>query len=160
MSALYVLTAVLLAVSFIANRDKTLKALRIAFKRFVKIAPAFVVMLVLVAVVLYLLPEGTMVRILAPEHKWTGVVTALGVGSVSVMPGFVAFPLCGVLSERGALYMVLAAFSTTLMMVGVVTFPLERGYLGAKLAFVRNVGSLLVAVAVAVVTGLVFGELP
>jgi uncharacterized membrane protein YraQ (UPF0718 family) len=76
------------------------------------------------------------------------------------MPGFIAFPLCGVLLERGALYMVLSAFSTTLMMVGVVTFPLERTYLGTRLALVRNVASLLIAIVVAVATGLVFGELP
>jgi hypothetical protein len=56
--------------------------------------------------------------------------------------------------------MVLSAFSTTLMMVGVVTFPMERSYLGARLALVRNVTSLLIAVVVAVVTGLVFGEIP
>jgi uncharacterized membrane protein YraQ (UPF0718 family) len=157
---LYVLTAAALIASFIANREKTIRALRIALKRFTKMAPAFVVMLVLVAVALYLLPERTMLRLLAPQHKWVGVATALGAGSVSIMPGFIAFPLCGVLLERGALYMVLSAFSTTLMMVGVVTFPLEKAYLGSRLALVRNVSSFLIAIAVALVMGLVFGEVP
>jgi len=156
---LYALTAVALVASFIANREKTGSALRVAWMRFSKIAPAFVVMLVLVSVALYLLPERTMLRLLAPQHKWVGVATALGVGSVSIMPGFIAFPLCGVLLERGALYMVLSAFSTTLMMVGVVTFPLEKTYLGARLALVRNLSSLLIAIVVALVMGLVFGEL-
>ena len=159
MHFLYALTVVLLVVSLLASREKTLQALRIALRRFAKIAPAFVVMLVLVAVALYLLPERTMLRLLAPQHKWVGTATALGVGSVSIMPGFIAFPLCGVLLERGALYMVLSAFSTTLMMVGVVTFPLERAYLGAKLALARNASSFLIAIAVALVMGLVFGEL-
>lgn len=160
MYAIYVLTAVLLGISLVGSRARTVQALRIALRRLLKIAPAFVVMLVLVAVVLYLLPERTMLRLLAPQHKWAGVAAGLGVGSVSIMPGFIAFPLCGVLLTRGALYMVLSAFSTTLMMVGVVTFPVERGYLGAKLALVRNVTGFLVAIAVAVATGLVFGELP
>ena len=159
MHFLYALTAVALVASFIANREKTGSALRVAWMRFSKIAPAFVVMLVLVSVALYLLPERTMLRLLAPQHKWVGVATALGVGSVSIMPGFIAFPLCGVLLERGALYMVLSAFSTTLMMVGVVTFPLEKTYLGARLALVRNLSSLLIAIVVALVMGLVFGEL-
>jgi hypothetical protein len=157
---LYILTAALLIVSLFASRERTVRALRIALRRFLKMAPAFVVMLVLVAVALYLLPESVMLKALAPQHKWTGVATALGVGSVSIMPGFIAFPLCGVLLEHGALYMVLSAFSTTLMMVGIVTFPLERGYLGAKLALVRNGVSFLIAFAVAMVMGLVFGELP
>ena len=160
MHVLYVLTAALLIASVVASRERTAKALRIALRRFLKIAPAFVVMLVLVAVLLYLLPESTMFRLLAPQHKWSGVLAGLGVGSVSIMPGFIAFPLCGVLLEQGALYMVLSAFSTTLMMVGVVTFPVERRYLGARLALVRNLVSFLIAVVVAVVTGLVFGELP
>lgn len=157
--AIYVLTAVLVALSLFASRRKTAQALRIALKRFMRIAPAFVVMLVLVAVVLYLLPEQTMLRTLSPENRWAAVGAALGVGSVSIMPGFIAFPLCGVFLERGALYMVLSAFSTTLMMVGVVTFPVEKSYLGGRLALIRNLTSLLIALAVAVATGLVFGEL-
>ena len=56
--------------------------------------------------------------------------------------------------------MVLSAFSTTLMMVGIVTLPIERRYLGTRLALVRNAASLIIAVFVAVVTGFAFGELP
>jgi len=159
MQTIYILTAVLLVLSLFASRTRTVQALRIALRRFMKIAPAFVVMLVFVAVALYLLPEQAMLRMLAPESRWAAVGTAVSVGSVSVMPGFIAFPLCGVLLERGALYMVLSAFSTTLMMVGVVTFPVERTYLGARLALIRNVTSILIALVVALATGLVFGEL-
>jgi uncharacterized membrane protein YraQ (UPF0718 family) len=159
MQAIYVLTAVLVVLSLLASRTKTTQALRIALRRFMRIAPSFVVMLVLIAVALYFVPEQAMLRVLAPESKWAAVGVALGVGSVSIMPGFIAFPLCGVLLERGALYMVLSAFSTTLMMVGVVTLPVEKSYLGGRLAVVRNATSLFIALAVAVVTGLVFGEL-
>lgn len=159
MLVLYLLTAILLVVSFLVSRRNTGQALRIAMRRFAGIAPAFVVMLVLVSMALYLLPEKAMLRALSPESKWAAVGAALGLGSVSVMPGFVAFPLCGVLLSRGALYMVLSAFSTTLMMVGIVTFPMERTYLGTRLALARNVSSLFIALAVAVVTGLVFGEI-
>jgi hypothetical protein len=118
------------------------------------------VMLVLVAVVLYFLPERIMLGLLAHGGKWGALAVALGAGSVSIMPGFIAFPLCGVLLERGVLYMVLSGFSTTLMMVGVATFPMEKTYLGGRLAVVRNLASLVIALVVAVVTGFVFGELP
>ncbi len=116
-------------------------------------------MLVLVAVILYLLPEDLMVRVLARESRWVAVVSALGLGSISIIPGFIAFPLCGILLDRGAQYMVLSAFSTTLMMVGVATFPLEKTYLGTTLALWRNGASFAIAVAVAIATGLFFGEL-
>ena len=123
------------------------------------IVPAFVVMLVLVAVALYLLPDQSILSLLTPEGRWTAMGAALGLGSISLMPGFVAFPLCGLLLERGASYMVLSAFSSTLMMVGLVTLPIERRYLGTRLTLVRNAASVLIAVVVALVTGIVFGEL-
>jgi len=63
------------------------------------------------------------------------------------------------LLEKGVLYMILSGFSTTLMMVGVLTFPVERAYLGTKVAVLRNLIYLVVAVVVTIVTGLCFGEL-
>jgi uncharacterized membrane protein YraQ (UPF0718 family) len=160
MSFLYILTAILLMVSLLKNPGKTMAALRTALRRFVKIAPAFIVMIVLVAVFLYLVPENLMVRVLARENKWEGMAYALGAGSVSVMPGFIAFPLCGILRDRGALYMILSAFSTSLMMVGIVSFSLEKECLGLRLAVARNVAGLVIAVLVAIATGFFFGELP
>ena len=160
MVILYALTLVLLLVSLWASPDKTAVALRTAGRQFLKVAPAFVFMLACVAVALYLVPEAGIARLLAADNKWLATASAAAVGSVSVMPGFIAFPLCGILLQKGALYMVLSAFSTTLMMVGIATFPLERTYLGTRLALARNLVSLGIALLVAVVTGFVFGELP
>jgi uncharacterized membrane protein YraQ (UPF0718 family) len=160
MLILYVITALLLLLSLAANPRKTGRALQVALRRFLKILPGFVVMLALVAVSLTLVPEDLVARVLARENRWTAMACATGLGSVSVMPGFIAFPLCGILLERGALYMVLSAFSTSIMMVGVATFPLERTYLGTRLALWRNVVSLVIAVVVALATGFVFRELP
>ena len=63
------------------------------------------------------------------------------------------------LLKEGVPYAVLAAFTTTLMMVGVLTYPLERQYFGSSIAIIRNALSLLIALVVAVVMGLVFGEI-
>jgi len=160
MLILYIVTVLLMGLSLLANPRKTGRAFRIALRRFLKIAPAFLGMLMLVAVILYLVPNHALVQMLARENKWITTGSALWVGSMSIMPGFIAFPLCGILLDQGALYMVLSAFSTTLMMVGVVTFPLERMYLGTRLALCRNGISFIIAVVVAVATGLFFGELP
>jgi len=46
------------------------------------------------------------------------------------------------------------------MMVGAVTFPLERKYLGTRIALTRNAVSLLIVLTVAMATGFFFGELP
>jgi uncharacterized membrane protein YraQ (UPF0718 family) len=157
---LYAATLLLLLASLWASPERTAAALRAAGRQFLKVAPAFVFMLVCVAVALYLVPEALLTRLLAGENKWAATASAAAVGSISVMPGFIAFPLCGILLREGALYMVLSAFSTTLMMVGIATFPLERTYLGARLALTRNLVSLGIALLVAIVTGFVFGELP
>lgn len=52
MLILYTMTLVFLMVSLIANPGKTGQALRVALQRFRQIAPAFVVMLGRVAIVL------------------------------------------------------------------------------------------------------------
>ena len=76
------------------------------------------------------------------------------------MNAHIVFGLFALYVAATSLYMVLSAFSTTLMMVGIVTFPLEKAYLGTRLALSRNAVSLAIAVVVALATGLYFGELP
>jgi len=75
------------------------------------------------------------------------------------MPGFIAFPLCGILLKKGVLYSVLSAFSTTLMMVGVLTYPIEKEYFGVRLTILRNIMSLFIALVVALMTGIFFQEI-
>ncbi len=159
MLTLYILTGLLLMLSFYKSQEKSFFALKIAAQRLMKMAPAFMLMLILVAILLTLIPDEVLMNVLEKDNKWLAVCSALGVGSISVMPGFIAFPLCGILLDQGALYMVLSAFSTTLMMVGVVTFPFEKAYLGGRLAIYRNLSALSIALCVALITGLVFGEL-
>jgi len=157
---LLVLIAVLaLLVSFIADREKTLKAVKLAAKRFVKILPAFLIMIVLVSIVLFLVPDEVIANYLGGNNKFVGVFFASFFGSITLMPGFIAFPLCGILLEKGVAYMVLAAFSTTLMMVGVLTFPVEKEYFGIKVTIIRNVISFFIALFVALVIGIFFGEI-
>jgi len=154
----YGIVLVLLLLSFFSDRKKTLKALKIAWKRFTGILPAFVLMLVLVSISLYLLPHELVMKYLGEEDISRGMVIAMLAGSLTLMPGFIVFPLCGILREQGVPYMVLSAFTTTLMMVGVLTLPVEKQYFGIKTALVRNGAGLIIAVIVAVVTGLVFSE--
>ncbi len=159
MGFLYTLVGLGVAISFVASRDKTLRALKIAAKRFLGILPAFLMMLILVSVVLFFLPDEVIVAYLGIDNRFAGTFFASLLGSITLMPGFIAFPLSGILLAKGVPYMVLSAFTTTLMMVGVLTYPVERAYFGAKLTVVRNLLSFLIALVVAAATGLFFGEL-
>ena len=156
---LYGVTGLALVFSLIASREKTLRALKIAYTRFINILPAFLIMLVLVSVVLFLVPEVVISEYLGVESKFAGVLFASFLGSVALMPGFIVYPLAGILLKEGVTYMVLAAFTTTLMMVGVLTYPIEKQYFGARVTIVRNAISLLIALIIAVVIGIFFGEI-
>lgn len=156
---LYIVAGLALLVSLVFSREKTLRALKIAARRFIRILPAFLIMLILVSVVLYLVPDELISRYLGSDNKFTAVVLASLLGSVTVMPGFIAFPLAGILLQKGVAYMVIAAFTTTLMMVGILTAPIEKAYFGLKVTVIRNVISFFIALVVALMIGFFFGEI-
>jgi uncharacterized membrane protein YraQ (UPF0718 family) len=156
---LYIVTGFSLLLSFIVNREKTFKAIRVATHRFVNILPAFLGMLILVSIVLFLIPDKLISQYLGKNNIFIGVLFASFFGSITLMPGFIAFPLCGILLKKGVLYMVLSAFSTTLMMVGVLTYPIEKEYFGVQLTILRNIMSLFIALVVALMTGIFFREI-
>jgi uncharacterized membrane protein YraQ (UPF0718 family) len=142
----------------IANRKKTQEAVKIAVQMFLNILPAFIIMLILLSISLFLIPDEIILRYLGKAHKGFGVFIASILGSVTFMPGFIVFPLCGILLKKGVSYMVLSAFSTTLMLVGILTYPIESSYFGVKVTILRNVISFFVALIVALMTGIFFGE--
>ena len=159
MGYLYGVTLFALLLSFLKDKEKTKRALKIAYLRFVKVLSPFLLMLVLVSIALTLIPDKLIMKLLGVQDCFLGMAIATILGSVTLMPGFIAFPLCGILLKKGVPYMVLSAFSTSLMMVGVLTYPLEKAYFGSKVTIVRNLISLIIAIIVAIATGFFFGEI-
>jgi len=155
----YAITGLILLISFIINKQKTIKAIKISFIKFKKIFPTFITMLILVSIILFLFPDEVILNYLGNSSKFISVLLASFIGSITLMPGFVAFPLSGILLTKGVPYMVLSAFTTTLMMVGIITFPLEKEYFGVKVTIIRNIISFFIALIVAVITGILFGEI-
>ena len=157
MIGLYIVTAVLTAVSFLADSKRTVQGIRIGVKKFLAILPNYLKLLILIAVVLFF-AEGLIVRYLGQESSLIGLVIALVLGSVTMMPGFIAYPLAGVLVERGVLFMVVAGFVITLQMVGVLTYPVEKEYLGTRGTVIRNGVSFVIAAIISVAIGFAYGE--
>ncbi|MBM4447682.1 MAG: hypothetical protein FJ015_00405 [Chloroflexi bacterium] len=156
---LYIVAGLVLLVSLCFSREKTVRSLKIAARRFIKILPAFILMLVLVSVALYLVPDEVISHYLGGRNIFIDVILASSLGSITFMPGFIAFPLAGILLQKGVTYMVIAAFTTTLMMVGVLTVPIEKAYFGLKVTVIRNVIGFLIALTAAVIIGIAFGEI-
>ena len=159
MIVIYIITIVLLLISFIKSPQKTKIALKKAWMKFSKLVLPFLIMLMLVSIVFYLIPEETIMKYMNDESKWFSVFLASVFGSVSILPGFVAYPLSGILLKKGISYMAISAFTTTLMMVGIITFPIEKAYLGTKITILRNFIALFIALITAIATGLIYGEI-
>jgi len=155
----YAITGIILIISFVINKQKTLKAVKVAIGKFIKIFPAFLIMLILVSFILFLFPDEVILNYLGHSSKFISVFLASLFGSITIMPGFIAFPLSGFLLSKGVPYMVLSAFTTTLMMVGIITFPIEKEYFGTKITIIRNTISFFIALTVAIMTGIFFGEI-
>jgi uncharacterized membrane protein YraQ (UPF0718 family) len=92
---------------------------------------------------------------LGQGRGWWATIAATLVGAVMFIPSLVAFPLAASLLRSGASIATIAAFLTTLVMVGTVTLPLEIRHLGRKMAVGRNVLSLLSAFLIAIIMGMV-----
>ena len=105
---LYIATGLAVLISFIADSERTLKAFKMAVKKFVTILPAFLGMLMLVSIVLFLIPDRVISHYLGSSNILTGVLFASFLGSITLMPGFIVFPLCGILLKKGILYMILS----------------------------------------------------
>lgn len=150
---LYGVTALLLILSFVKDRGKTKNALKKAWKAFENILPQFLVVIVLVILLLSLLDHHMILQLIGSESGWFGVLLAAIVGSVTMIFGFVAFPTAAILVSGGAGYMQIGAFISTLMMVGIVTLPVEMQYFGKKLAIYRNALAFVFSFLVAFVIG-------
>ena len=151
--ALYVLMAVGLTASLAKSRGKTLMALKKAWKSFENILPQFSVILLIIGMMLAILTPQQISGLIGSESGWLGVMIASIIGSITLVPAFVAFPLAAALLDNGAGYMQIAAFVSTLMMVGIVTLPVEISYFGKRAALVRNIGAYVFSLVVALVMG-------
>jgi len=75
------------------------------------------------------------------------------IGTVTIIPAFIAFPLSSSLVRGGAYLVAVAAFITTLTMVGFATIPIEIEHFGKKFTFTRNMLSFIFAIFISLGMG-------
>lgn len=153
----YVVVIALLFFSYYKDKKKTKMALKKAWKAFENILPDFLVVILLVGVLLAILNPVAISKIIGSGSGWIGVMLAAVVGAITLIPGFVAFPMAAMLLQGGAGYMQIGAFISTLMMVGVVTLPVEIKYFGKRITILRNILAFIFSFVVAYIIGLVVG---
>ncbi len=156
MTILFVITGLLLLVSFLANRQKTLNGLKKGAMQFLKLLPTLLTVIILVSVALFFTPEKMLIKYFGDQAGVLGYAMAALVGSVSLIPGFISYPMAGMLLESGVSYGILAIFITTLKMVGTLTIPVEAKYFGMKVTLMRNGLSFLGAIVIGVIMAIIY----
>ena len=151
--AFYGATLALLLLSYVKNKQKTKQALKKSWKSFENILPQFLAILLLIGFMLALVDEQTISKLLGKESGLLGMGIASTIGSITLIPGFIAFPLAASLLAAGAGFGQIAMFLTTLMMVGLVTLPLEITYFGKQIAIKRNIYAFIYAVVSSCIIG-------
>ncbi len=154
---LWITTSILLSISLLKNKTKTIAAFKIAFNKVVSILPLFILVMISFSLVITYIPAEIIQKYIGAESGINGIILSLLFGSVSIMPGFAAFPLCAALKTEGVPFYIIAAFSLSLMNVGIVTFPIEKKFLGLRVALMRNIAALFICIIVVVFVKLIFG---
>lgn len=146
---------VISAVSFLLDKEKTILGFKKGWKMFRNIVIPFLNILILVSLLLFIVPPEMIVKYLGAGSGAIGFAIAAIIGSITLIPGFISYPIASGLLKQGASYSTIAVFMTTLMMVGVVTLPLEIKYFGKKVAILRNALNFIVAIIIGILIGII-----
>ncbi len=147
--AMWLGTAVFLVVSWMKDRGKTKQALKMAFGLGKGMIGSILTVIFLIGWILTVLPPASIAAFIARQSQLLATVVSAAFGTITLIPAFIAFPLVGTLVSAGVGIVPAVAFLTTLTMVGIVTFPLERREFGLKFTVVRNGLSFVFAILIA-----------
>lgn len=151
----WLLTLTWFFVSIIKDRKKTLKAVKMSSGMMKNMAGEIIAILFLIGLILTFVPPEAIKQYAGESNTIITTIIFALIGCITLIPAFVAFPLAGSLVNAGANIVYVVAFLTTLTMVGIVTFPLEKKEFGTKFTIIRNSLSFVFAIAIALLMGVI-----
>lgn len=149
----WIITLIWFGISIKKDKKKTLDSVKGSSGMMKSMGGEIIGILFLIGLILTFLPPDTIKQYAGNSNSLMTTVIFAVVGCVTLIPAFVAFPLAGSLVNAGASVVPIVAFLTTLTMVGVVTFPLEKKEFGTKFTVTRNVLSFIFAITIALIMG-------
>lgn len=152
---LWIASFIIISLSYYFDEEKTKIGVKKGIKIFKGLFSPFVTIMVLASFLLALVPPEMIEHYLGAESGFFGLMLSAFIGSIALIPAFIVYPIASELLKRGASYMVIATFITTLLMVGVITFPLESKYFGKKVAIIRNVLNFFAAIIIGIAIGVI-----
>ncbi|MGL4570673.1 MAG: permease [Clostridium sp.] len=150
---LYLLAFILFIISFFKDKEKTFNAFKIALKSFENIMPQFLSIIFIIGAILSFINATTISNLIGESSGFLGILFSSIIGSITIMPTFVAFSTCSTLLQNGAGFAQIGALVSTLTLVGIMTFTLESKYIGGRAAFLRNFIAFLFSFIVAIILG-------
>lgn len=120
---------------------------------FLGILPMLIIIILLIGLLFGFVSEDGLRQFIGEQSGPLGVLIVAVVGAVLHIPAILAFPLSASLLAKGASTTIVAAFITSLTMIGVVTLPLEIKELGGRFAALRNGTSFAAALLISVLIG-------
>ena len=148
-------TGTFLIVSFGKDKKKTKQSLKIAFGMGKAMLISILSIIFLIGLILTILPPERIAEFVGKQSLFLATLISAAFGTITLIPAFIAFPLVGTLVNAGVGVVPAVAFLTTLTMVGIVTFPLEKRAFGLKFTIARNVLSFVFAIVIALVMGVI-----
>lgn len=150
---LYSIAIILLIISLIKDKSKTKKAIILGLKSFENILPQFLCIIISVGILLSFFTTDTISKILGNSSGFWGIILADIIGAIAMMPTFVAFSLGNTLLLNGAGYSQVGTLVSSLVLIGLMTFPLESKYIGKRAALLRNLIAFLFSIIVGIILG-------
>ncbi|KPU28023.1 permease [Caloranaerobacter sp. TR13] len=150
---LWIITIVLFIIFLGKDKKKTINSVKMAKKLMKNMIGEIIAVLFLIGLILTFIPPHIIKDFMGTSKVISSTIVSALIGSITLIPAFVAFPLVGSLVDRGASIIPIASFLTTLTMVGIVTFPLEKKNFGTKFAVIRNTLSFIFALFISFLMG-------
>jgi uncharacterized membrane protein YraQ (UPF0718 family) len=153
--SLWGITGTAFIASLVKDKQKTFNSMKMAKGMMKNMVGQIIGILLLIGLILTFIPPEVIKSTLGESNTFISTIVSALAGSITLIPAFVAFPLVGSLVDAGASIIPAVAFLTTLTMVGLVTFPLEKREFGLKFAIIRNIFSFVFAIMIALAMGVI-----
>lgn len=154
-ASLWGITGAAFIASLVKDKQKTFNSMKMAKGMMKNMVGQIIGILLLIGLILTFIPPEVIKSALGESNTFISTIVSALAGSITLIPAFVAFPLVGSLVDAGASIIPAVAFLTTLTMVGLVTFPLEKREFGLKFATIRNIFSFVFAIMIALAMGVI-----
>lgn len=152
---IWLLTVGFLIISYVKDNEKTRKALRNAFGMGKGMLKSILLVILSISLLISIMPPQQIASFVVKQNLFFATFVSAAFGTITLIPAFIAFPLVGTLVNAGVGIVPSVAFLTTLTMVGIITFPLEKDSFGMKFTFTRNILSFIFAIIIALAMGVI-----